>query len=267
MAKLSISKAWDESKRIIGENGSLLVTIALALFVLPGVISDVVSPGTPAGELPKLGYWTAIGAIAFLISLVGQLAVIRLAVGSRQTVGEAIGHGARRAPSYVAATIVWFIPFMLIGWWLVQGLRGRPEEASPITALGLLLLVVVMLFVGVRMMMTAPVASSENIGPLAILRRSWDMTRGHWLRLFGFLVLIMVAMLVMIAAVGAVMGVLATAAFGALGPMTIGALLVSLISQLVGAAISVVFMVMLARIYVQLAGAGSAHVSVPSSAD
>jgi hypothetical protein len=243
------------------------VTVALALFVLPGVISDVVSPAATPGELPKFGYWTVIGALAVLISLVGQLAVIRLAVGSRQTVGEAIGHAAKRAVPYIAATMIWILPFAIVGVFLAKGAIGTGQEVSPGAAIGLLLLIGLMLFFAIRMLMTAPVASSENIGPIAILRRSWELTRGHWLRLFGFFLLFLVTVLIVMAAVGAVMGVLTTAAFGKPEPMTLGSLLVSLVSQVVGAAVSVVFVVMLARIYAQLSGAGTAEASVPSSAD
>ena len=52
-----------------------------------------------------------VAVIALIIALVGQLAIIRLAIGSRLTVGEAIGHGARRVPAYLAATLIWVLPF------------------------------------------------------------------------------------------------------------------------------------------------------------
>ena len=57
------------------------------------------------------------------------------------------------------------------------------------------------------------------------------------------------------------------AAWGWITPatMTVGALVVSVLTQLAGAALTVVFIVMLARIYVQLAGEGSAEASVPTS--
>ena len=37
--------------------------------------------------------------------------------------------------------------------------------------------------------MTSPVASEETVGPIGIIRRSWELTRGNWWRLFGFIVL------------------------------------------------------------------------------
>jgi len=265
MTKLSISKAWDEAKVIIAGNLSLLSTVALALFVLPGVIGDLVTPQTPAGKLPEVGYWTVVTAIAVLVTLIGQLAIIGLTLGSGQTVGEAIAHGARRAPAYIAATLLWMLPFVLVVTVLAGSVVGKPEQASLPAALGLLLLAAAMLVVAVRMLMTAPVASAEALGPIEILKRSWALTRGNWWRLFGFLLLFILAALILVIAVGSVVGLVAGMVFGELEPFTIGTLLVSLVGQMLSASAVVVFMVILARLYAQLAGAGEAVASVPSS--
>lgn len=265
MAGLSISKAWEEARGTIAGNASLLTTVALALFVLPGVVSELVTPAAPAGKIPELGAWTVVAVIALLIALVGQLAVIRLAIGSRLTVGEAIGHGARRAPTYFAATLIWMLPFLLVGAILFGVVARDPASASAGTALGLLLLGCVMLFFAIRMLMTSPVASAEALGPVGIVRRSWDLTRGHWLRLFGFFLLFVIAVVVAVTAVSVVTGVIAEAVLGGTEPLTVGSLFVALVTQVASAAVSVVLMVMLARIYVQLAGDGSAEASVPTS--
>ena len=264
MAKLSISKAWDETRQVFARDGGLLTTIGLALFVLPGVVSDVVTPVTPTEQLPKLGYWTVLTAIALLIALAGQLAVIRLAIGSRQTVGEAIRHGARRAPAYLAATLMWVLPFVIATVLLAGKVVGPVQTASPMAALALLLLSSVVLFLAIRMMMTSPVASAETVGPVAILQRSWELTRGHWLRLFGFFLVFVIGAVVVVIAVSAVSGILAQLIFGGVEPYTVGALFVALIIQIVSAAVSVLLMVMLARIYVQLVGEDAA-VAVPTS--
>jgi len=52
--------------------------------------------------------------------------------------------------------------------------------------------------------------------------------------------------------------------FGDIAPLTIGGLLVAIVTQLVSAIVSVIFFVIIARIYVQRAG-GEAQPSVPSS--
>ena len=60
-------------------------------------------------------------------------------------------------------------------------------------------------------------------------------------------------------AVGSVVGLLARLMFGELGPLTLGGLLVAIISQLLSGLISVIFFVMLAQLYRQLAGRGAAR--------
>ena len=259
MTKVSLSTAWDETKAIIARDGKLLATVALALFVLPGVVSDLFSPQVSAGELPKLGYWTVIAVIALLISLVGQLAVIRLAIGSRHTVGETIAHAFRRAPAYVAATITWVLPFALIAGAIV-GASAEGGKLSPAAALVLVIVFAAAVFLFVRMLMTSPVASAEGIGPIAIIKRSWELTAGNWWRLLGFFLLFFVAAVIVLAAIGSALGLVVKLTFGSLEPLTVGALVLALVGQVVAAAISVLLMVMLARIYVQLSGQGQEQV-------
>ncbi len=265
MAKLSVSKAWDETRGIIARDGGLLMTIALALFVLPGVISDLVTPEAPPGQFPPVGYWTAITLVALLIALVGQLAVIRLATGSRVTVGEAIGDGARRAPAYFAASLMWLLPFLIAGALLLGMVSRNPEDVPPATAIALILLVCVLLYFAIRMLMTSAVASAESANPVAIVKRSWELTRGNWLRLFGFFLVFLFGAIIVVAAVGSIIGIFARLVLGGVEPMTVGALVVALVSQIVSAAMSVLLMLMIARIYVQLAGRGEAEAGVPTS--
>lgn len=250
---------------MVRRDGRLLTTIGLALFVLPGVIAEVASPAVPEGELPKLGPWTLVTAVMLVIALAGQLAVIRLVSGARLTVGQAIAHGAQRVPAYLAATLLWVAPFVVAAVLLIRALGPDVENPSPGAALGVLLLMVVMIFVAVRMLLSSSIASNEPVGPLAILRRSWDMTRGQWWRLFGFFLLFLVAAMIAVVAVGAVGGIIAKLVFGATEPSTVGGLVVALLTQTVSAAVSVLLMVMLARIYLQLVGTDAVEAGVPTS--
>jgi hypothetical protein len=263
MTKLSISNAWDESKAIIARDGKLFVTIALALLLLPGVVSDLVTPAAPKGQpFPEPGPWMAVMFVAVIISAAAQLALISLAVGSRMTVGQAIGHGAKRVPSYIAASLIWVLPFAIVFaalWPMIQ-----PPEPSGGAALGALVLIPVFLFIYVRLLMASAVASNEGAGPIAILTRSWNMTKGNWWRLFGFLLLFGITWFILVIAVSAVAGLVATALLGGMGEMSVGALLVSLLTRVVSTCVWVLFAVMLARIYVQLSGAASGA-SVPRS--
>ena len=265
MSKLSLSPAWDETRAILARDGRLFVSVALALFVLPGLILNVTMPETVSGEMPAVGPWLAIAGVALLVSLVGQLAVIRLAIGPHVSVGEAIMHGLRRLAPYVLAVLIWAVPILLIGSALYSILKLSAANPSIWVALALLLLTAVGAFLGVRLMLASAVASAEQVGPVGILRRAWDLSHGNWWRLFVFLLLFFVGALCLVWAVETVFALLARVLFADSGPLSLGGLLIAIVTQLVSAFVSVIFFVMLARIYVQRAGGGEVQASVPSS--
>jgi hypothetical protein len=263
VTKLSISQAWDETKAVLARDGKLIGTVALALFVLPGIVFDLAMPEAPAGQMPPAGAWMAVALVAILISLVGQLAIIRLAMNPHLTVGEAITHGARRLLPYVAAVLAWAFPLALVAVLLFGAAGNDPARPSPAVGLGLLVVAVVGTFIAVRFLLLSAVASAEVGGPGAILRRSWELSAGNWWRLFGFLLLFAIGALVLLWAVSSVVGLLSQLAFGSIGRMTPGWLVVIIVSQAVTSIAYLIYFVMLARIYAQLGGRG--EVGVPRS--
>jgi len=158
------------------------------------------------------------------------------------------------------------VPFVLL-----LSVLGVPLQASagvpprPASILVGLAYVAVVVFIGVRFLLSSPVASAEHVGPIAILRRSWDLTAGHWWQLFGFVFMILVSALILLIAVGSAIGVIINLLFGPIDPMSAAALVLALVQSLVSAVITTLFAVMLARIYLQLSGAAGAHASVPRS--
>jgi hypothetical protein len=263
LAKLSLSRAWDETKGVLSRDGKLIAAVALALLVLPGTLSDLVTPGAPPGEMPEPGAWMIVALVALLIGVVGQLAIVRLATTSGLKVGDSIRHGAIRAPSYVGAAMIWVLPFGLAFAVLMPRITQAPPDGA--AALGFLLLLPVAIFIFVRLSTLVAVASQETSGPLTLLRRSWQLSRGNWWRLFAFILICAAALLVLYLSVGAVIGSLVSLFVGRIEPMSLAALLVALATQLVTAIVTVGFLVMLARIYLQLAGPAHSDVSVPSS--
>jgi hypothetical protein len=262
--KLSLSQAWDESSAILARDGRLFLPVALALFVLPGVVLDVIMPPASPGQLPPGGPWIAVGAVALILSLVGQLAVIRLSLEPHVAVGEAITHGLRRFVPYVVAVLVWLVPILVAGGALYGFLEMNQEHPSVAAALALIALSVVGLYLAVRLTLSSSVASAENGGPFAILKRSWELTHRNWWRLFAFLLLFWIGAVCLLWAVQSVFGLFARMLFADSGPLTVGTLLIAVVSHLVSAVLFTIFFVLLARIYVQLSGAEPVR-SVPNS--
>lgn len=262
---ISLSTAWDETKDVLARDGRLFVAVALALLVLPGIVLDVSMPAAPAGEMPPAGPWLAVGAVAVALSLAGQLALIRLALGPATSVGDAIAHGFKRLLPYLGAIMLWVLPLVVIAaaLYAATGIGSDSPRGAP--AIGFLLVVFGGVYLAIRLLLSSPVASAEAIGPLAVIQRSWALGRGNWWRLFVFALLFFITLVVLLTAVQAVLGGVIAAAAGGLKPWSLGALLVALISQTVSATASVIFFVMLARIYRQAAGGAAGAAGVPKS--
>ena len=259
MRHLSISAAWDESKAILAHDGRLLMTVALALVALPSVVNGLLNP---AGMTGNSAPWHELVAfLASIIALAGQLALIRLALGPSITVGGAVAHGFARLPIYFVAVLLLVIALFLIAIpsVLLLAALGVPLDAKPLqmsAPVGLIALVylAIAMFLGVRLILSPAVASAENAGPIAILKRSWQLTGGQFWQLLGFLLVFLVGSIILLIAVGSAFGVAISLLLGAIQPMSVAALVLALVQALVSTAISTVFAVMIARIYLQLAG-------------
>ena len=271
MSKLSISRAWEETKDILRRDGSLLATVAAALLLLPQTIAGVfVGQGVKAEESP----WIGLMLLAALIAMVGQLAISWLALGGRSSVGEAIRHGVRRfLPFFGAALIMLLVVFVIlvVSAVILMAAGAVTTDATRLTGADvvyvLLLAMIPMVFISVRLLATLPVAAAEKGGSIAVLKRSWRLSAGHFPRLLAFVLLFLIAALVLVMAVGAIGGLLTRLVFGDADAFTMGALVLALLNGIVQAGLVLVYVVMLTRIYAQLAGEGAAEVSVPSSAD
>ena len=250
---------------VLARDGRLFLAVALALFVLPGLILNASMPTAEVGQFPPGGLWVGIAFVALLISLVGQLAVIRLAMEPHVSVGEAIAHALRRLLPYVAAMLMWLVPILVVGSALYAVLEANQAHPSVAVALGLILLCILFAYVAVKLMLASAVASAEGAGPIAILRRSWELSNGNWWRLLAFLLLFGVGALCLLLAVQSVAGLIVRLFAEEAGPRSLGGLLVSVVSQLMSGLLSVMLFVMLARIYVQRSGGKAVQRSVPRS--
>nr|NUR38031.1 hypothetical protein [Sphingomonas sp.] len=254
----------------LAHDGRLLATVALALVALPSAISGLLNPGGMSGNA---GPWLEFVAfLASVIALAGQLALIRLAIGPSITVGAAIVHGFARLPIYFVSLLLLFaglfviaIPFAFLLVALGVPLGSKTATMNGPAALVALVFLGVAIFFGVRFILASAVASAEDAGPIAILKRSWRLTAGRFWPLLGFFLTFLAGAIIVLVAVRSAVGVAIGLLVGQIQPLSTSALIVALVQALVSAAISTLFAVMLARIYLQIAGRGEAQASVPSS--
>jgi hypothetical protein len=262
---LSIGKAWDETRGIIGRDGKLLTIVAAAMLVLPTALVTMVTPPQGMGEQPEPTTGVQLLNIAMaLVMQVGSLAVTAVALKSGTTVGDAIATGARKLLPALGAALLFIVPMIIllaVLLWTVVGVALEPNLQSSLTAeqlggTGALLLLAwmcVLVFFAVRFITASPVTVAESNNPVAILKRSWSLTSGHFWKLLGFVVLLGIAALLALLAAGVVFGMIVLLLFGQPEAMSMSALFLGLLTGMVQAVLVVVFATMVARIYTQLA--------------
>ncbi|HEY0130799.1 MAG TPA: hypothetical protein VGB57_05285 [Allosphingosinicella sp.] len=266
MARLSITTAWNESATFLKLHFGALFTIALAFVALPNVAMQALGPAaaTP-GETPEPGLWLLLIPLVLVLNVAASLAMSSLALGRMNVVGEAIAHGFRRflpmlgaIAILIVAMCVVFVPLVMLSG-LTPDDFTRPTPANSGRLLLVMLLVMgVGLFFAVRLLLMTPVAAAERAGSIAIIRRSWNLTAGHFWKLLGFLLLMLIVLLVVTMVATMILGLLIAAVAGPPLPGTTGGFVLALVSSLVNAAFVVVTTTLIARIYVQLSGAGPA---------
>jgi hypothetical protein len=268
--RLSISRAWEESWRIFARDGALLIAVALALLVLPQIVVRLIAP--PTGSEAGLGE-RLVAFAAALVGIIGQLAIVRLALGPSTSVGQAIRHGARRFPSMLGALVILIlglalllIPVMAV--LIAAGVMQVPvagQQPSASFSLVVVLLLIGCLVLAVRLiMLTVPIASAEPVGPLGIIKRSWRLSAGRFWPLFGLEVLLLIAALFLLAAGQFVGGSLA-GLVGDIERFSLPALIFAIVVALAQASFTLLASVMMARVYAQLSGAGEPQASVPTT--
>jgi hypothetical protein len=119
-------------------------------------------------------------------------------LGERVGAGEALGFTFRRA-------IALFATYLLVG--VILGVAFVLVVLEPLTFPVLFL----DLWIAIRLCVVFPALVFERIGPTAAVGRSWRLTKGHWWRLFGTLIVAGLITLVLQLVLGGVAGgVLAT---------------------------------------------------------
>jgi hypothetical protein len=116
-----------------------------------------------------------------------------------------------------------------------------------------ILLALALIYIWVRLMLLTAVTAAEPVGPVAVLRRSWRLTSGHALKLFGFMVVVIIVFLVVMLAVSAIFGSVIILAAGQPQEGNLSSFLIDLVGGITTAALSLFLTAMVARIYAQLA--------------
>jgi hypothetical protein len=262
MATLSITKAWNETVEFVRREAGLLFPIAFMLIALPGGILQLFAPGPGASQAEQVRAVLMLipfGVVAGVIGLIGTIALSFLALRPGNSVGEALQVGARRFIMLFAAWLlislaaaVALIPLVLLLG--IFGENGEPATVAGTVVLLLLLYLVVFIALWVRLMLMPPVAAVESVGPIEIIRRSWNLTAGHFWKLLGFVLLLVLAAIVVLLAATVIAGILIFLIAGPPAPGSASMIVLMLVTAVLQSVFTILFTTVSARIYVQLSG-------------
>lgn len=267
MASLSITKAWNETSNFFAREFQLVLPIAFLLTALPAAALQWAMPVMEPGPL-NLARWLEeirpfllfIPVIA-IVGMIGTVAITYLAIRPGASVGEALQVGLRRFfPLFLSGLIValglaaLFVPLLLIA-------APTPDAAGA----GLFLLLILLYMVAaialfVRLMLTTAIAAAEPVGPVAMITRSWELTRGWFWKLFGFLILFGIAAGIALMVVSILFGIVIALVSGPPVPGSGAAFALMLLSAIFQAVVSSLYVIMAGRIYVQLSGRSEAEI-------
>lgn len=260
--KLDMGAAWNDAVAMIKANREVMATVAGVFFFLPSVAAVFLIP--PA-EMPPpeagfevlqkflIDYYSEnavpllLMALAQAVGFIALLALLRS--DSKPTVGEAIKAGFVGLLPYIGVQLIAALGAAILGGVLV----GLPVAVglAPIAAFTMLLAFVVLVYALIKLSLTMPVIAIErDMNPVSIMRRSWALTKGNSLRLFGFYLLLAIAIVIVSLVIELFFGLI----FSLLGDGTAADIGNGTVAGAVSAAASLVFAAVLAAVHRQLAG-------------
>lgn len=235
----SPSNAWDEVSRMLRAETRLIVPIAGVFFLLPAALVDLFGPSyssasTLAEAMAIVRPYLPALFVSVLVQYVGQLAIFSLMLSpERPTVGGAIARGFALLPFYVLVMLV----------------------SNLMLAVGFLLLILPGLYLLARLApLSAVFVAEDRRWPFPAIARSFEITKGNALPIFGFLLIVGLIYIVLVLAASFVLGaIFGVAGFG-MERGEAGATTLAFIGAVISAAGTTVFTLMAVAIYRQLAG-------------
>src|SRR6185437_16098378 len=102
---LSIATAWDETAALVKRAAGRLFAIAFLTISLPAAILQALAPVTAPGRMPEPGLWLLLVPLVLAASLIGALAICRLALDEGEGAGAALSAGLRRLLPLLGAAL------------------------------------------------------------------------------------------------------------------------------------------------------------------
>ena len=189
---LSIEANLRWVRAFLADEWRLVLPVALAFLALPPLVLalalpvQVVAMPQTLGDLQALGAamppWLGpLGIAVTLVSIVGALAIMALALVPRISVGEAILVALRRAPVWIGAALLVLAATIVTLVAVGTALMLAGLQQAMVMTLILLGLIVATLF----LILLMPLVVDRRIGPIAAMRQGLPLYRRGFARSAG----------------------------------------------------------------------------------
>lgn len=260
-----MSAAWNEASRLLAANRQVITVVAGVFFFLPYLAfalmfmnetaaleaaraadPDPAAIGDAMAEFYGGVWWVVI--LLAVIQGIGLLAILTLLTDrARPTVAEALKTGVRLLLPYLGAQL---LVSVVLGLLVLLAVAVGIGASALAALLATIVAAALVCYLFAKFLLTPPVIVVERqTNPIAAMGRSWRLTRGHALRVFAFVFLLILAVAIVGAVVSMVVG-LALALAGSDAALLGQAIL----SGLINAVFYVIFAGAIAATYRQLAG-------------
>jgi hypothetical protein len=190
MSSFSIDAVWDDMIVFLRRESGLVLPLALATFGIAMIMMgfsarpmDAMSAGTAKAGLQIV--WTIP---AMLLTVLGNMAISLLVLRAGTTVGESLRTAIGRLPVVIGIGLLVGLAACIIGIVAVVlvTLLGTLLGADPATKqnLAMLIIIVPAAWIGIRLVLMWQLVADGAQGPIASLRASFALTKGHALRCF-----------------------------------------------------------------------------------
>jgi membrane-anchored glycerophosphoryl diester phosphodiesterase (GDPDase) len=256
---ISMSAIWDESAALIRRESHLLVPVALATVGIGAVISGLTQPETPAAGIGAMGILGFM--IGNILSLIGNLALMALALMPGMSVRESLHLAITRLPKMLGIVIIFFLALLVLMLPIVIILKMsgapisanmRPEELPGMAILLALMVSAALLYVSARLLTLTAVVIDRNPPAVDAIKSSFASTQGIAAKIVGVVLLFFVVTLVISGAVASIAGIVFGMLGKAVGAPLLGVGLTVLITGMVSALFSIVSTVFSAMLYRKL---------------
>lgn len=274
----TMSTVWDRTTEFVGENIAALTPIVLlGMFAPVALIGNLMPLMGPSGVVGN----AVVGGLIVLLSLLsnwGAIAVTALALDPAAGRGVAIRNANRRFLAVIGINlIVLVILFLLFApAFIGLSLSGIPMNqtgaAQPsldqingpavlFASLYTLVLLPVLLWLIARLSVINAAVVAERRG-FGVFTRAFALTRGLALRIMGVILLYLIVSQVAGLATRMVAGTVFGLLLSSDGPVSLAAIMTSVVVAVVSTIFSVLAVVFLAKLYLATRDARAAHVEV-----